>query len=461
MTICPKPNSLAGRLAMGGAIFLAVAGLAAARPAPAAAATVSVVRDAEIEGLLKDYARPIFRAAGLSDRGIEVVLIDDQAFNAFVDGHRIFIDTGTIMKAKTPNAVIGVIAHECGHIADGHQQRLREQMARAETLAVVGGLLGVGAVAGGIASHSHGAAMAGAGMAMGTGSIAGRYLLSYRRSEEINADQAAVRFLNATHQSARGMLDTFERFSRQNALAGVNVNPYELTHPLPKERIEMLEDLARKSPYFDRKDPPELQFRHDMARAKIAAYDGGAAKVAQIFRDDRRSFAARYGFAIAAHLAGDSRKGLKEMEALIKERPNNPYLHEMRGDMLLTIGQADAAAKAYSRALSLHPDEAGLIRARRGFALLSTGKQADLKQAVSDLKAGISEEPDNYSAYRELSRAYGRLGEVGNAELVMAEGYFRAGNKRQAQIFAARAQQRLQKGTPGWLRASDILNLGD
>ncbi|HET7412698.1 MAG TPA: tetratricopeptide repeat protein, partial [Pararhizobium sp.] len=176
--------------------------------------------------------------------------------------------------------------------------------------------------------------------------------------------------------------------------------------------------------------------------------------------DEPRSLATRYGFAIAAHLAGDSRKGLSGIDALIKKKPRDPYLHEMRGDMLLTLGRPEAAAEAYSRALALHPDEQGLVRARRGFALLSTGKHANLARAVADLRAGIAAEPDNYNAYRELSRAYGQLGEVGKAQLVMAEGNFRAGNTRQAKIFAARAQQRLQKGTPGWIRADDILNVG-
>jgi predicted Zn-dependent protease len=422
-----------------------------------AQSNISLVRDAEIEGLLKDYARPIFKAAGLSRKGIEVVLINDPDFNAFVDGRRIFINTGTIMEAETPNEVIGVIAHECGHLAGGHQQRLREQMARAQTMAIVGGLLGVGAVAGGIASDNGGAASAGVAMAMGTGSAAGRYLLSYRRSEEINADQAAIRFLNATHQSAKGMLQTFERFSRQGALAGVQVNSYERSHPLPRERINLLEELAQKSPYFDAKDPPAHQQRHDMARAKVAAFTGGAAKVRQIFRDDPRSFASRYGMAIASHLSGDTRGGLSKIEALIAEKPRDPYLHEMRGEMLLALGRADAAAKAFQRAADLDPGRSGLIRARLGFALLSTGDRGKMDDAIQELRAGIAAEPDNLSAYRELAQAYGRVGDVGNAELTMAQGYFRAGNKRQAQIFAARSLQKLQKGTPGWIRANDIL----
>ena len=55
---------------------------------------IPVVRDAEIEALVADYARPIFAAAGLAQNHIRIVLVNDNSFNAFVDGRRIFMNTG-------------------------------------------------------------------------------------------------------------------------------------------------------------------------------------------------------------------------------------------------------------------------------------------------------------------------------------------------------------------------------
>ena len=119
---------------------------------------VPMVRDAEIEALVRDYARPIFKAAGLSKSGIDIILVNDPRFNAFVAGRRMFINTGALLAAETPNEIIGVIAHEAGHIAGGHQERLRHQLARAQTMAIVGTLLGVGAVAAGAATDNSGLA---------------------------------------------------------------------------------------------------------------------------------------------------------------------------------------------------------------------------------------------------------------------------------------------------------------
>src|ERR1044072_3618277 len=52
-----------------------------------------LLSDTEIEQLLREYTRPIMRAAGLKKQNIQVVIINDAGFNAFVaDGRRIFVN---------------------------------------------------------------------------------------------------------------------------------------------------------------------------------------------------------------------------------------------------------------------------------------------------------------------------------------------------------------------------------
>ncbi len=418
---------------------------------------IAVVRDAEIEGLLLDYARPIFKAAGLSQRGIEIILVNNPSFNAFVDGRRIFINTGALATSVTPNEIIGVIAHESGHLAGGHQQRLREQIARARTLAVVGALAGIGAAAAGSLSGTEGAAAAGSGLAQAAPSVAQRALLSYRRSEEITADRAAVKYLNATGQSAKGMLKTFQRFSQSNALAGVRANPYEQSHPLPRDRIALLDELAKKSRHYNKKDSPALQRRHDMIRGKIAAYFGGAPAVGRVFRNNPNNVGARYGMAISSYLRGDTRRAMSEIDKLIASDRNNAYLYEMKGEIHLKARQPAKAASALAKAVQLDKYKSGILRGRLGFAYLSTGDPAQMNNAIRELRAALSSDPGNFNAYTYLSRAYAKAGDVANAELTQAEGYFRAGNVREAKRFATRAQRKMKKGTPSWQRANDIV----
>lgn len=438
--------------------LLVSAGLSATVPLHAQT-SIPVVRDAEIEGLLTDYARPIFKAAGLSNRGIQIVLVNSRSFNAFVAGRRIFINTGALSISETPNEIIGVLAHEAGHIAGGHQERLREQIARARTLAVVGTLVGAGAAAAASISGSGGNAGAalGTGLATAAPGLAQRSLLSYRRSEEINADRAAVRYLNATGQSGLGMLRTFQRFSQQAVLSGVRANPYESSHPLPQDRMALLGELVGSSKHFEKKDSKSLQRRHDMARGKIAAYSGGAPAVAQLFRNDRQNVGARYGMAISSFLRGNTKKALADINKLISQNKNNPYLHEMKGEILLAARQPKKAAASFARAVQLDKYKSGVIRGRLGFAYLSTGEASQADKAIRELRAAINADSYNFAAYTSLSRAYAQSGDVANAQLTLAEANFRAGNLQEAKRFAARAQQKMKKGTPSWQRANDII----
>jgi predicted Zn-dependent protease len=415
---------------------------------------VSIIRDAEIEQLIRDYARPIIKAAGLGKGAVDIVLVNDPTFNAFVSGRRIFIHTGAILKAETPGEIIGVIAHETGHMAGGHQFRLRQRAETAEKLAVLSTILGMGVTVAGAATKNDGLAGVGGGLAAGGVEAAGRSLLSYQRGEEMTADRSAIEYLNRTQQSAAGMLRTFKRFADALALSGTQVDPYRISHPLPQERIANLEALAQESPYFDKQDPPELQLRHDMARAKIAVYTIGGNAVPRLLRKDPRGIAARYGMALTAFLHGSPKAALAKTDELIKEMPGDPYLYELRGDTLIKLNKAADAALAYQKAMRLDPERSPLLQTGYGQALLLAGK-ADA--AKKELSGAISRDKDNIAAYQLLAQAYGQTGDVANAELATADMHYYGGDMQQAKIFAARAQRQFKTGSPAWLRAEDII----
>ena len=451
MTLAPA-SRLIFRLVLAATLVLA------ALPAQAQQRGVAVVRDAEIEALVRDYATPILDAAGLGRSGIEIVLVGSNSFNAFVAGRRIFVNTGTLMIAQSPNEVIGVIAHEAGHIAGGHQQRLREQLARAQTMAVIGSVLGAGAAVAGSLTGSRGLGQSGLGLFAGAPELARRSVLNYQRTEETTADRAAITYLERTGQSARGMLATFERFARDMSLAGTRADPYQQSHPMPRERIANLEELVRTSKFADRKDPASLQLRHDLARAKIAAYTQGHAAAMRLFGDAPRSLPALYADAIGTFLSGNSASALKKIDALVGAQPGNAYFQEMRGEILMRAGKPGDAAKAFARAMNLDKSRSGIIQVAHGNALLQTGRADDIRKATVEIQAGLTRAKEYAAGYRYLAQAHAQLGDIAQADLATAEGHFYSGSYKDAKIFAARAQQKLASGSPGWLRAQDIIN---
>ncbi len=314
-----------------------------------------MLRDTETEQLLREYTRPILRAAGLEKQNIQMVIINQSVFNAFVaDGRRIFVNYGAIMQSETPNQLIGVLAHETGHLAGGHLAKMREQFSQAQTQMIIAMLLGAGAMVAG-AKPAAAAALANAGAAAfaAPGEMIRRNLLSYARQQEENADKAGVKFLTATGQSAKGMYETFKRFTDESLFAARGSDPYVQSHPMPAERVAALEGLARSSPYWDKKDDPALQLRHDMVRAKISAFMERQDTVYRRYPLSDTSLPARYAHAITTYLHGDLRNALAQIDGLIQLQPNNPYFYEVRGQALLEGGKPAEAIAPLRKAVQL------------------------------------------------------------------------------------------------------------
>jgi len=436
------------------AAAVALAGIGpAASPAAAQQRSggMSVIRDSEIENLLRDYATPILRAAGLAQQNVRVVVLNDRTFNAFVmDGRHIFINAGALFDAKTPNEIIGVFAHETGHLAGGHLLKLREQLARAQTASIIALLLGAGAaVAGG--------ANAGAAAIMAPQSAIQRSLLAYVRTQEDAADHAGVKFLNASHQSARGMIELFKRLSNDALFNSRYVDPYLQTHPMPQERVAALEAVARQSPYFDVKDPPALQARHDMMRAKLAGFLDRPDSVARRFPMSDQSMPARYARAIAAYRHADLRNALAQIDGLIQAQPGNAYFQELKGQALLEAGRGAEAVAPLRRAVQLS-NNAPLIQVMLAQALIGSNNAASAEEAVGLLNSALAREPTIPEAYDQLAMAYGRKGDLGRADLAAAQAALNRSDLITARQIAARAKARLPVGSPPWVRANDITN---
>lgn len=417
----------------------------------------SLIRDAEIEGLMRLYTRPIFKAAGLTPSSVRVYLINDPRINAFVSGgQRIFIHTGLLMQSRTPNEVIGVLAHETGHIAGGHLARMGNELDRASTTSIIGMLAGIAAMAGGAAAGSSDAVRAGGGVIAGTQGLAQRNFLSYAREMEASADQAALKYLHATGQSARGMIALFEKLAQQSIASLQNLDPYVLSHPMPFERIRNLERAARSSPHFDRKDPPELVLRHQLMQAKLVGFLETPQAVARRYPAADQSLPARYARAISLFRRGDIGNALAVIDGLVEELPQNPYFWELKGQALLENGRPAEAVSPLRRASEMLPNN-GLIQILMAQALIGTDRKADAEQAVKLLRKAQKTEQDTPITFSLLAMAYGRLGDIARAELATAEAALLKGDRKLAADKARSAQSRFKTGTPEWTRANDIL----
>jgi predicted Zn-dependent protease len=321
---------------------------------------------------------------------------------------------------------------------------------------IVGMLLGIGAMVASSRSGNVGMGDVGAAVLTAPQAMAVNSILSYQRAQEESADRAGVRFLTMTGQSAKGMYDTFKRFADESLFSAHGANPYAQNHPMPVERMAALEELAKSSPYWNKKDPPELQFRHDMMRAKLYGFTERPDTVLAHYPFKDTSLPARYARAISAYRFGDPRSAMAQIDSLIEAMPNNPYFYELKGQTLLDGAHPAEAIAPLRRAVELAPTPA-LIQILLAQALVATNEPQLSEQAIPLLRAALLKEPEDSDAYTTLAMAYGRKNDLPDADLASAQAAFARGDNKTARELAARAKQGFPIGSPGWVRADDIV----
>jgi predicted Zn-dependent protease len=280
-------------------------------------------------------------------------------------------------------------------------------------------------------------------------------LLAYQRAQEEYADRAGVRFLTMTGQSAKGMYETFKRFADETMFEANAIDPYAQNHPMPEERMEELANLVHNQ-YWDKKDPPELQFRHDMMRAKIYGYMEHPDAVLRRYPETDNSLPARYARAISTYRYGDLRDAIAQIDGLIRSMPNDPYFYELKGQALLEGGHPAEAIPPLQHAVQLAPDPS-LIQIMLAQSLVATNNAKMADQAIPLLRAALIKEPESGDAYTQLAMAYGRKNDLADADLASAQAAFANGDNKTARELAERAKQRFPIGSPGWVRADDIV----
>lgn len=409
-----------------------------------------VLRDAETEAFLHRAADPLFAAGGLQPYNVKIILLDDPSLNAFyAGGQMIFVHSGMILQTDNVDQIIGVVAHETGHMLGGHVQRMNEAVAPATTMTILSLLLGAAAIAAG-------APDAGAGLILGGQSMAQRSILSFRRVQEASADQAAAELLLKTHQSGRGLLQVFEKFRFQELVGyGNRIDPYVLTHPLSSERISNLESKLKASPYWNTPTDPRLEEEYLRVKAKLQGYVWPPKATLGAYPPENTSVPARYARVYAYNKMLEWDKALAEADALISAEPDNPYFHEIRGQILFENGHVKESLADLSRAAALAPNEP-LILALYGRALVALETPETDRKAVEVLTRSVRLDREDPFAWFQLAEVYTRLGDEDMAALAGAERFLLIRQPARAAQLAAKAMKGLRKGTPAWLRAQDI-----
>jgi predicted Zn-dependent protease len=433
-----------------GGAFVALAALAIFAW-PNTASAQGLIRDAEIEETLRVYTNPLLVAAGLNPDDVELYIVNDQSVNAFVSGgQNIFVHTGLIMAAENPNEIIGVLAHETGHISGGHLARSREAMGQAMGPMLISIGLGVLAMAAG-------APQAGAALIAGSQQFAMSNFVRHTQVQESAADQAGAEFLERSGQSGRGLITFFNRNMRPYEFMTRRMPPYMMTHPYSSDRVEALRRRVETSAHREAEETPDNLRRFQFMQAKLVGFIQSQGQTLARYPLRDTSEYARYARAVAYYRVSDLPRARTELDALIAADPANPYYQELMGQILFENGRAEESIAYHRRSLELLPNQP-LLQVNLARALVAAHEREGADEAVAILSDVVAREPDNAFAWRELAQARDLRGEQGLAELASAEQNFAIGDYSSALNFAERARRTLPRNTPSYQRANDIVN---
>ena len=415
------------------------------------ARTFSIIRDSEIEDFLQEITSPIIKAANLEEKNIKIHIINDQNINAFVTkGQNIFINSGLILKYKDPNILIGVIAHEVGHIAGGHLAQGYENMSNAGNIAALGYLAGIAAA---ITANND----AGLAILMGSTQLTQRLALKYNRSQEEAADRMALEYLKKTNNSPKGLMKLLEHFKSEEIGYRKSINEYALTHPINTKRINFIKSSLNN---FQDQKPNITQYdKMQYIIAKLAAFLIDGSKGLEIFKSN--SPYDIYGRSISYFKKGDLKNSLLSINKLIEMQPSNGYFYELKGQIQFESGLTKESISSYKVAINLLPNPI-LAKIAISNSILSLKKDDKelIAYAIRTLNKARIKEANNKYILQQLAGAYNKINQKGRSYLSLSELNLLKEDCKKAKKFANKALEKLKKDDKIFiLKANDIKNI--
>jgi predicted Zn-dependent protease len=418
--------------------------------------SISFIRDAEIEKFLHDIETPIIEAANLNLNDIKVYIVNDNAINSFVSGgQNIFVNTGLIRKFNTPDALIGVLAHETGHIAAGHIARSSEQAQDITAQMIISYLVGIGAMLGGQGDI-------GSAVIFGsTQSYQGLYM-KYSRGQEEAADKLAVSYLDKMQYPANGLLELLQSFKRDEiGIKGQEINEFYQSHPITTKRIDFIKSHIALTKFDDTKINQPLLKQMGWILVKLEAFIDNPDQLLLKYQNIKDGDLKFYGLAIINYRLGKTNEAIKNINEVIANNPANGFLYELKAQILFESGNIVDAIINYHKALKLIAKKDNLlirISLSNAIIALNSNDQELLELAIRYLKSALLQENNNPLIYRSLAAAYSQIGDMGKYYLSLADFNLAIGNKEAAIKFAKLAKENLDKNAINDLMHGDDIN---
>lgn len=436
-----------------------------------------VVRDIEIEYYLNDWLSKLASGIG-SDEEFVVFLMHDPAVNAFATtNQRIFMHSGIMMANHQVEGMLGVLAHEAGHILSRDILRGHARAQDAQNRAV---LLRLFSVLGGIVMPP--LLLAGGALEQ----INATEFYADHRHMEASADEASLKMLEGQGLSAKPMYD----FWKMQDMIGRDFPrwvQYYLTHPMSHKRAERIALHMKKSRFTHQKAPKADQEKFERIQAKLIGYYG--MPIAAMRPDFHAPYGQKFTSKIATAYIGIYRAlrdgrydvALKAAQKLQKTNPKDVFVWTELAQIHYMRGEFNLSAQWYEKALRrkiLSGDRLTRLSLARALlkGLETVGVAGnDGVEANSEMEAkrkrllallqGIYVEHEmrdgsHISVRMLLARYYGGIArDRVMAELYLAEAYHYMGDEKARDIHLSFVKKHPHKSDFVQQKLSDLENL--
>ncbi|AAZ68693.1 Peptidase M48, Ste24p [Ehrlichia canis str. Jake] len=401
-----------------------------------------IFRDSEVESVIKKIAFPIFTAAKINPETVRVFIVNDKMVNAYVDGNNndVFLNYGLFKFSEDPSVLIGVLAHEVGHISQKHVLFRKNKIHNSMILSGIGYVLGI------ITAITVNPDM-GQAIALATNDISKRMFFLYSRLQEASADQCALRYLDEAGYSNDGLVKMFKYFYSLEAQYRGNIDQYLLSHPLSYDRLLQIQNYRNHNEVHGFSDEDMYKFKRVVE--KINAFFNPVERLVNDKSDINQL--SPYAQSIIFYKQSDVSKALEKLDSLISKSPEDPYLYELKAQMLYKVGDIKKSVENYKLALKFSFDNV-LIKLETSQALLLY----DQKEAVNYLEQVTYQEPDNIFAWKQLAIAYGKTGNLGMSYFSLASKSFFENNKKDFDKYFRLAKKYLPKDSVQLERMYDL-----
>ena len=391
------------------------------------AKSINVIRDAEIENLLKDISKELVKETELEKDKLKFYIDNQKYINAFVTPTKhFFFTTELLLRSKGVDDLAGVISHEIGHVVGGHFQKRQIAMEKTSVINILSSILAVGAIAAG-------ASDAGSAILMGGQQLSGARILAFSRTQESLADQTAIRLMKKNGFSLRGLINVFEEIKKGEKIR--KINPYLITHPLSSERIKNIK-LNFEKQKIKKYEVLEKRFR--LAKAKLNGFFLKSEQIKLLYSDN--NLESLYARALNNYKIGKIDYAINLIDKCIQLENTNPYFYELKGQLHHEKGNFNEAIKSYNKSSLILPNEKEfkLFLAK---SLYHSGEKRNYQKSITLLLSYIKKDEFPIDAWHYLGLNYGKLRKLDYSSYAFAEKFVLTGKFDNAEIHIKRAKK--------------------